>query len=129
MQHSNSVKTEIENIEQHRCQSAVDGDLASLADILDDDLVFVHSAGYSHNKQEYLSFLAEKMKILEISRPLPLTYLFLPDTVLVSGPLDQVLERRADGSIVEIHAIVSQAWSRRDGNWKLVHFHSTRRKE
>ncbi|WP_321857329.1 nuclear transport factor 2 family protein [Paraburkholderia tropica] len=116
----------IEAMEQQRCDSTISGDLLGLAALLDDDLTFVHSSGYVHDKPQYLTFLAEKIRTRQIVRPQPLLYKFLPDFVLTTGHLEQSLQRRADASDVNMRALVTEVWVKRETGWKLLHLHSTR---
>ncbi|VVE76137.1 hypothetical protein PCA31118_05142 [Pandoraea captiosa] len=112
-------------LEQQRCRASIAEDFAALSDLLDDDLTFVHSTGYAHDKAQYLAFLAERVKSLDIERP-ALTYRVLTDTVVCTGPLVQTMQRKTDGSRVDIRALVTQIWVRRASGWKLLHHHSTR---
>ncbi|MGF6876165.1 nuclear transport factor 2 family protein [Paraburkholderia sp. MM5477-R1] len=121
-----SIQAAVEALEQQRCDATVAGDLHKLASLLDDDLTFVHSAGYVHGKSEYLSFLTEKIKVRQIVRPQPLAYRFLPDTVITTGHLEQSLVRRTDGSELNIRALITEIWVKSEGGWKLLHLHSGR---
>lgn len=112
--------------EHQRCHATVSGDLITLASLLDDDLTFVHSSGYIHSKSEYLTFLTDQVATRHIVRPQPLAYKFLPNLVITTGRLEQTLQRRIDGSEVNIQALVSQIWIKRESGWKLLHLHSAR---
>jgi len=113
--------------EQARCDATLAGDHAALDALLSDDLLFVHSSGYVHDKAAYLAFLAEAVRTLRIHRPAPPTCKPVGNAVLVSGPIDQTLERRADGSRVEVRAHTTQVWTTTGNRWRLLHQHSTRR--
>ncbi|TDY21322.1 uncharacterized protein DUF4440 [Paraburkholderia sp. BL6665CI2N2] len=120
------IQAAVEALEQQRCDATVAEDLPKLASLLDDDLTFVHSTGYVHGKSEYLSFLTEKIKVRQIVRPQPLAYRFLPDMVITTGHLEQTLARRTDGSELNIRAVVTEIWVKREVGWKLLHLHSGR---
>ena len=119
----------IERAEQARCDATLAGDHAALGALLSDDLLFVHSSGYVHDKAAYLAFLTEAVRTLHIQRPAPPACKPLGNAVLVSGPVDQTLERRADGSRIEVRAHTTQVWTPTDNGWCLLHQHSTRRAE
>ena len=124
-----SAKSAVEAIEQRRCDATVSGDLLTLAPLLDDDLTFVHSSGYIHDKSEYLTFLSHEIKTQKIVRAQPLAYKFLPELVITTGQLEQSLQRRNDGSEVHIRALVTQVWIKRETGWKLLHLHSGRMRD
>jgi hypothetical protein len=124
-----AIKQILEKLETLRCESTVNGDLETLQQMFGEELLFVHSAGYSHNKTDYLGFLSDKIKMLEMARPAPLDYRFFGEMVVTCGPLDQLLQRRVDQTLVPIKAMVTQIWTRQGDDWKLSHVHSTRRPE
>lgn len=59
----------VEAIEQVRCEATLRDDWATLAQLFSDELTFVHSTGYVHDKAGYLDFLRTRIKTLRISRP------------------------------------------------------------
>ncbi|NUY33550.1 nuclear transport factor 2 family protein [Paraburkholderia sp. JPY303] len=121
-----SVKSAVDALEQQRCDATVSEDLLTLASLLDDDLTFVHSSGYVHDKPEYLTFLSDKIKTHKIVRGQSLAYHFLPELVITTGQLEQWLQRRSDGSEINIRALVTQVWIKRETGWKLLYLHSGR---
>jgi ketosteroid isomerase-like protein len=121
-----STQAAVEAMERQRVDATVAGDLTTLAALLDDDLTFVHSSGYIHDKSEYLTFLMDKIKTQRIVRPQPVTYKFLADMAITTGRLEQSLLRRVDGSEINIRALVTQIWIKRKAGWKLFHLHSGR---
>ncbi|SAK94123.1 hypothetical protein AWB81_05161 [Caballeronia arationis] len=121
-----SVKSAVDVLEQRRCDATVSEDLLTLASLLDEDLTFVHSSGYIQDKSKYLAFLSDKIKTHKIVRAQPLAYKLLPEFVITTGQLEQWLQRRSDGSEVNIRALVTQVWIKRETGWKLLHLHSGR---
>ncbi|MGF6786960.1 uncharacterized protein DUF4440 [Paraburkholderia sp. RAU2J] len=119
----------VEAIERVRCEATLGDDWATLEQIFSNELAFIHSPGYVHDKAGYLDFLRTRVKTLRISRPAPPTCKIMSDGVLVFGAIDQQIERRADGSIVNVSGWTTQLWSPDEKSWKLVHQHSTRRSE
>ena len=122
---ANDLISTLAAMEQQRCDASIAEDFATLSDLLDDELTFVHSTGYAHDKAQYLAFLADRVKALNIERA-AMTDRVLGDAVVCTGPLAQTMRRKADGSHVEIRALVTQIWIRRPSGWKLLHHHSTR---
>jgi hypothetical protein len=114
-------------IERHRCEATLGDDWATLERILSDDIAFIHSTGYVHDKAGYLDFLKNRIKTLQISRPAPPVCKIMSGGILVFGPIDQQMERRADASIVKVSSWTTQLWSPFESAWKLTHQHSTRR--
>jgi hypothetical protein len=52
-----SVHTEVYAAEERRTRAMVDGDVAALAELIDDDCRYVHSSGAVDNKASYLEKL------------------------------------------------------------------------
>ncbi|MHB9841793.1 nuclear transport factor 2 family protein [Paraburkholderia terrae] len=117
----------VEAIERVRCEATLGDDWATLAQIFSNELGFVHSSGYVHDKVGYLDFLRTRVKTLRISRPAPPTCKIIGGSVLVFGPIDQQMERRADAALVNVSGWTTQLWTRNDNAWKLIHQQSTRR--
>lgn len=112
--------------EERRVAAAIAEDLPALDGLLDDRLTYVHSAGYVHDKGEYLNFLRDRIKTLSIRRSKAPILRLLDNVAISTGPLEQELERKVDGTRVEIHAIVTQVWAKSDDGWKLLHLHSSK---
>jgi hypothetical protein len=96
------VQRRIQRLDQARCDAMLGEDYERLASLLSDDLLFVHSNGYAHDKAGYLAFLAEKVRTLDIHRPSAPAFKHVGAAILVCGPLDQILERRAEGQRIEV---------------------------
>ncbi|ARL05072.1 hypothetical protein BOC44_25780 [Burkholderia pseudomallei] len=127
--HANRSSTPYSTVEQARCDATLSEDYDRLARLLSDDLLFVHSTGYAHDKAGYLAFLAEKVCTLEIRRPSAPVFKFVGAASLVCGPLDQTLERRATGERIQVHSYTTQIWLPSGDAWQLLQQHSTRRAE
>ena len=50
---------EIRSLERARLKAMISGDLAALAALLDDDLIYIHSNGQADGKNEYLDSLRQ----------------------------------------------------------------------
>ncbi|WP_156322306.1 hypothetical protein [Pseudomonas sp. P1.8] len=57
-----AIKQVLEKLETLRCESTVNGDLETLQQIFGEELLFVQSAGYSHNKTRLSGIPVEKNK-------------------------------------------------------------------
>ncbi|MFP3888703.1 DUF4440 domain-containing protein [uncultured Ralstonia sp.] len=123
------VQRRIQRLDQARCDAMLGEDYERLASLLSDDLLFVHSNGYAHDKAGYLAFLAEKVRTLDIHRPSAPAFKHVGAAILVCGPLDQILERRAEGQRIEVRSYTTQIWRPFGVAWQLLHQHSTRRAE
>lgn len=123
------IQKSIEKIERQRCEWTIQDENAELSRILSDDLTFIHSNGIVHGKHAYLIFLKENVRTMTILRPEPPSIHMVNGAVLVIGPVNQTLERRSNGSRVEVCSFTSQLWMPTGCGYQLLHQQSTRRVE
>ncbi|WP_186090923.1 MULTISPECIES: nuclear transport factor 2 family protein [Burkholderiaceae] len=100
-------------------------DLVGLADLLDEDLVYVHSTGVVQGKVEVIDFFRYTLQILDIrtrianfSESVDMASVGLFQRMhahLKTNPLNEICT----------HSYVSETWYRCDGIWRLRHFQST----
>lgn len=93
-------------------------DLAALAGLVDDDLVYIHSPGFAETRQAFLDGVRDGLYVYEIVRP-------MSERIEVSGDLAvayTVLDF-AGGAQGQPHPritlLTTLAWRRRNGHWRL----------
>lgn len=108
-----------------RARRLAAGDLAGLADLLDDELIYVHSTGLVQGKTELIGFFTQTLHVLDI------------DTRIVC--FAQCSDMLCVGLFQRMHAqlqmepprelstcsYVSETWCRCGDDWRLRHFQST----
>lgn len=115
---------EVKERNAYRCAVTIEGDLAGMADVLSDDLLFAHLSGSVEDKPAYMANstngLRRYLAFAEQGEPL---YRVYGDTVLVNGRVKSELlikgERRSVGSCY------LAVWHRQNGAWRLVSWQST----
>jgi ketosteroid isomerase-like protein len=115
--------SEIEATDARREQAVIARDMATLNEILGEDLIYVHSSGMAEDRSLYLSRVAEGFYVYRGFEILARQYRFFGDTVLVNA--DIKIDVVARGNAKLLMSRVCQAWVRRDGRWQLVTWHST----
>lgn len=110
---------------EQRLRLWLDGDLTAMADLLDTDLVYVHSTGQVHDKTQLLRFLAEDLRVVAVERQ--------PQTCVADGDLAclafvQVMRAqllRAPHTEIQARSQFTEVWRRTQGTWRLLRAQST----
>jgi len=118
-----TVIAEIETLEVQRRNALVKKDFASLANLLGDDLLYVHSSAVAEDKALYLKKLTEGLYDYSALKSLRRSHRVLGDIVLVDGDLE--IHVRVSGADKVVNSRYLQVWARRAGGWKMVSWQST----
>jgi ketosteroid isomerase-like protein len=119
-------ENEVREMEALRCAALVKEDFATLASIIADDVVHIHSTGVVDDKNSYLEGVSGRLKFLKVHRSNMAVKIF-GDIAVATGTLDQTIQMRDIGKIIESSAVTTQVWARTsDGEWRQTNFHSTR---
>ena len=91
----------------------------SLLPILDDRLMFVHSSGWTENKQELIQDIKSgKLKYTNI-QVLEATARIYPSTAIVTGVT-------LDGNNLDLNLSYTEVYVQKDGKWLLASRHANR---
>ncbi len=118
-----AVIAEIEAVEARRCKAVIERDFTALADMLGDDLLYVHSSATAEDKTLYLKKMAEGFYVYSALTSLRRAHRVMGDIVLVDG--DIRINVKVKGSDKVVNSRYLQVWARRAGAWKLVSWQST----
>jgi uncharacterized protein (TIGR02246 family) len=112
--------------ERQRRDALVANDMERFADLIEDDVVHVHTTGVVNDKAALLKHAGAFLEFLDIQRG-PLTIRRLgPDAAIMTGSMTNFARRRGVDERVEVKAFVTQVWRRRDGIWRIASFHAVR---
>lgn len=118
-----AAATAVEAAEARRIAATLAGDFDTVADLIGDDLHYVHSSAVMEDKDAYLKKLREgyyRYRGLTIkTRSLRV----LGDVVLVNGDIH--IEVEVQGAAKDVMSRYLQVWARREGRWLMVSWHST----
>ncbi len=126
-----STTDDIENLrrcEQQRCAAILSRSLASLSEVLHEDLVYVHATGTWHDKQQLLDFIDHGPRFLSVALQAP-EPVVIGETAIVAGELRLTLLRAGETQPVQARSWAIALWQRStEGRfgWQLRHFQSTR---
>jgi len=118
-----TVIAEIETLEAQRRNALVKKDFTSLANLLGEDLLYVHSSAVAEDKALYLKKLTEGLYDYSALKSLRRSHRVLGDIVLVDGDLE--IHVRVSGADKVVNSRYLQVWARRAGGWKMVSWQST----
>lgn len=114
-------------LERHgeRVRRLAAGDLAGLADLLDDDLIYVHSTGLVQGKAELIGFFAQTLHVLDIQTRIAH---FAQCSDMASVGLFQRMHAQLQTEPPRelcTYSYVSETWCLCGDDWRLRHFQST----
>jgi ketosteroid isomerase-like protein len=118
------MPTPVADCSAARHAALVDGDLEQLSALLSDDLRYVHATGVCHGKAEYLAFVRERMKFIDVRLELQ-TIKEYGEVAVVTGQLRQRVFRSGESEPVTLLSWAIEVWKKADG-WRLPDFQSTR---
>jgi hypothetical protein len=115
-----AVEDELRTLSQAKWRWATDGQLDRLAELFDDELVFVHLNGSVTSKTEWMDELRSRRFVYERIVPQETSARALgEDTGVVVGRGTFTV----NGGLV-FRLICTEVYVRRDGQWKLVNLHA-----
>jgi hypothetical protein len=105
--------------EKARDAALLSGDAESLANILSDDLRYIHSNGYLETKRVIVDDLAAKKLVYErLDTSGLVADEVTADVVVLSGKIDQ--RKFANGKWTELKLLFQSVWRNESGTWRLV---------
>lgn len=123
---SEQVQAEVLAAEDRRRATLVASDMQALADLMEDDLVHVHTTGIVQTKAQLLHHAGEFLQFYAVERG-PLNFRQLgPEAVIVTGPMINTVGKRGTEEKIEVHSFVTQVWVKREGSWRTISFQATR---
>lgn len=112
----------VRQVEDRRVKATIDNDFATLEAVLADDLTYGHSNGVVDTKASYIESLRSgKTKYLTIERT-PSVVRVYGDTAVVTGTATVGLR----GQPAPFALRYTLAYVRREGQWRMVAWQSTR---
>ena len=112
----------VRQVEDRRVKAMIDDDFAALDAVLADDLTYAHSSGALDTKASYLESLKSgKTKYLTFDRTPSVVRLY-GDTAVITGAA--TLSLRGQAAPFSLRYTV--VYVRRDGQWRMVAWQSTR---
>ena len=124
MDPSETVTTaQIEDLEDRRYAAMVDADLATLAGLLADDVIYTHSDASVDTKESYLGMLRSgRLVYLALEHTTDLV-LIRPGVAIVSGTMSGSI--RMHGAAKTLNSRVAAVWVAEGGRWRLAAFQPT----
>ncbi|MDP9900881.1 YybH family protein [Variovorax ginsengisoli] len=116
---------DVRALSDRRVAHLLAGNLAGMAEPLDDALVYVHSTGLVQGKEGVRAFFAEVLQVTGLQRIL--RFESAGEGFVCLG-FEQTLDaqlRREPGRSIQARAYFSELWRDVGGAWRLVHAQST----
>ncbi len=112
-------------LEELRGRALVEGDSATLAALLADDLVYTHSNGLVQDKQAFLEHAAGSLRCVSIAWS-GLYVQCYGDLAVLSGYMVSRLQPPKPTAPASVEAHVLQVWRRERAAWTMMAFQATR---
>jgi hypothetical protein len=111
-------------LEDTRWQLLLNADATALADLLSDDLQFVHSSGLKDDKTNYLDAVGAGAVIYRSANSRIETVVLLGnESFVASGSLK--MEATVRGTERSLHSLFMVVWRREQETWRLVAHQTT----
>jgi hypothetical protein len=123
MMSTDTARDEILGLEKRRCTALTSGNLATLRDLMADDLVHIHGNGAIDDNAGYLKGVETKYVFHHVERG-DLNVRIYGDVAVVIGTLDQTVSVRGVDKMNHIKAITTQTWVRVGADWKQSTCHN-----
>jgi uncharacterized protein (TIGR02246 family) len=114
---------EIEAVERARFAAWVKGDVAEIAPLLADDLVYCHSSGVCESKTELLKAMGSGNTVYRSIDVLEMRPRNADGAVIVNGKAAIEVESR--GNPLAFTLVYTDVYVKRDGRWLLASWQST----
>jgi len=119
-----SAIDEVKAAEKKRFEVTVKGDYKALDALLADDLIYVHSNGNVDNEKTFLDSLTSGRSKYVSIEPIEVNARQLGDFVFVDGRGKFKVE--TNGQPNEFVLTYLDVWTKRNGSWQMIHWHSAR---
>lgn len=114
---------ELEKCEDRRYKAMIERDLSSLADLLNDDLLYTHSSAKTDTKAQYLASLESGATIYKSVSRDQITIRVYDNIALINGHV--VLEATVDGVDRLLDNMFLNAWVKTEKGWQMTAWAST----
>ena len=118
------VVAAVARAERDRFRAQVARDTAALRNLLDDDLVYVHSNGMIESKAHFIATVASGRIGYDSLVPVRMTHRLYRTTAVGTGLIRAV--GRMNGQIFSVDLLFTTVLVQRNGRWRLVSWQSTR---
>jgi hypothetical protein len=111
--------------EAARGRALVERDFDTLAQLLADDLLHVHSTGVVQDKAAYLDYVRGPLAFLSVERR-DLKVKMFGDAAVMTGAMSNVMQPPGPAVPVTVESHVVQMWVPGSAGWQLALFQATR---
>lgn len=118
-----AIIAEIESLDERRARATIDADVATLGELVGDDLRYVHSSATDEDKALYLERLRSGYYRYRSLTTLQRDFRVLGDVVLVNGEVR--IEVVVNDKTKNFVSRYLQVWARRPKGWQMVSWQST----
>jgi uncharacterized protein (TIGR02246 family) len=118
-----NIETELSSLEDRRCAALIQGDVASLAELLSEDLLWTHSSAHQDTKSSFLAALGEgAARYLKIDRSEEKIRV-RDDVAVITGVADMRAVVKGEEMVLRNRYL--NVWTREAGRWRMSAWQST----
>lgn len=115
----NSEK-EIMELSNEKFKWKTSGQFEKLADLFDDELIFIHITGHRTTKEDWINLLKSRQFVYEKIEPKEQAAKVYGETAVLVGKAKFIVNH---GAIY--HLVYTEVYVKKEGSWKLVNLHTT----
>ncbi len=117
------IRRVIEDLEQKRYSAMLASDVATLADLLDDDLVYTHSFGERDDKAGYLKKVADRFFVYHEIHHSSDRIIVRESLAVVAGTMRA--KATVGAAVREIDNSCMAVWGKSRDQWRLIAYQPT----
>jgi hypothetical protein len=122
---NNQAFNELLEREAARGRALVERDFDTLAQLMTDDLLHIHSTGVVHDKAAYLDYVRGPLAFLSVERR-DLKVKMFGEAAVMTGAMSNVMRPPGPAVPVTVESHVVQIWVPGSAGWQLAVFQATR---
>jgi ketosteroid isomerase-like protein len=121
---TSETETLVLDLEKQRYVALIERDVAKLRALLADDLIYIHSTGNAHNKEEYLDAFERGEYVYQNFDRLDLEVRQLaPGAALISGFI--IIKVKVKGEDKTLQSLFTNTWRQTERGWQMASWQST----
>ena len=111
-------------LDQRRADAQIQRDMATLDNLLGDDLTYIHASGLVQDKSEFIADLKSGKRQYKSIKYSDVNVRMLQNAAVITARNDITVT--SDGKDNDLSVRITEVYAKRSGRWQLIAYQSTR---
>lgn len=121
---SEAITKAVLSVDNERADAQMRGDFAALAELLGDDLTYIHASGLVQNKADFIADLKSGKRSYTSIKSSELNVRVLQGSAIITG--NSEISVTHEGKENKLSLRITEVYAQRNGHWQLIAYQSTR---